>query len=272
MYKIVSMSKLTTLGIGGNAKIFDVTSESQLEDLLSVDSFVLGNGSNILASDSEIKKPILRNRLTKYEYLGNYLKAQSGCNMTKLAKDSANKGLSGLEWAYGLPATVGGATFMNAGAFSNSVSDCVEEVEVFKNGEIKRLSVDECKFSYRSSSFTKNDFITSVTFRLKPLHKDLCLKELYKIQSKRKVQPSGKSAGCVYKAVGKGSGYYIDRAGLKGEREGDIFVSPIHAGFFINAGNGTAKQMLKLMEKVEKKVIREFGIQLEREIILVGDF
>lgn len=272
MYKIINMSKLTTLGIGGKARVFDVTCESQILDEWDKTDFVLGNGSNILVSDFGVKERVLRNRLTSYEYSGEYLKAQSGCSLSFLAKDSASKGLSGLEWAYLLPATVGGATVMNAGAFGKSVSDCVVEVEVACNGKIKTLSFDECGFSYRSSRFSKDEFIVSTTFRLEKSCKQDCITEMQRVKKLRDTQPKGKSAGCIYKAVGKGSGYYIDKAGLKGEREGDIFVSPIHAGFFINAGNGTARQMLTLMERVEKRVMQEFGVKLEREIILVGEF
>ena len=272
MYEIINMSTLTTLGIGGKARVYKVSSLNGLDDLLGCDGIAWGNGSNVLVSDYGITQPVLYNRLTSFEFEGTLLKAQSGCSISRLALNSAKRGLSGLEWAYMLPATVGGATVMNAGAFGKSVSDCVLEVEVFRNGRVMTLSRSDCGFSYRKSNFLKSDFIISVTFKLEQSNEQDCRELIASTQLKRNCQPKGKSAGCVYKAVGQGSGYYIDKAGLKGEREGDIYVSPIHAGFFINAGNGTAKQMLTLMQRVEKRVESEFGIKLEREILLIGDF
>lgn len=272
MYEIINMSTLTTLGIGGKAMVYSVNSLNELIDLIDCNGIALGKGSNILVSDYGIKRPVLYNRLTNFDYDGNLLRAQSGCSISKLALQSAKRGLSGLEWAYMLPATVGGATVMNAGAFFKSVSDCIIEVELLRRGKVITLKACECGFSYRKSGFLQGDFILSVTFKLEKRKTEDCLALIENARSKRNLQPKGKSAGCVYKAVGKGSGYYIDKAGLKGEREGDIFVSPIHAGFFINAGGGTAKQMLTLMQRVEKRVEQEFGINLEREILLIGDF
>lgn len=268
---MVNMRNFTTLGIGGEAvaKIIEVPTDVPS---LCHDAFVLGRGSNILVADSGIRSLVAINRMDGIKINGEVVSVFSGTNLSVLARELAHLGLSGLEWAYKLPASVGGALKMNAGAFGGQMSDSVISVTVYRNGEFITLDATQCRFGYRSSAFTDTDFIIKCDLRLKKSTKKKCVLRLVQSSCARKKQPKGKSAGCIYKTLDKSAGWYIEQAGLKGKRSGDIIVSPIHAGFLINEGRGSAKQMLSLMDYVEKAVQDKFGVTLEREIKLVGEF
>ena len=160
---------------------------------------------------------------------------------------------------------------MNAGAFGKSVSDVVSKVGVLRDGEVVELSKDQCGFSYRKSDFLESDVILYAYFDLEKSESGLCKQKLDDVMQKRKTQPKGKSAGCIYKTKDKSAGWYIEKANLKNKRFGDIYVSPIHAGFFINAGRGKCEDVLQLMDYTEKRVLDVFGVVLEREIKIIGE-
>lgn len=270
MSNIVNLAKYTTLGIGGMANVIVA---SDLNTLTKYSApVILGNGSNVLVSDKGLSDAVLLNRARSFHIDGDELYAQSGCLISFLALACAQSGLSGLEWAYALPASVGGALVMNCGAFGSCVSDSVKRVGVYREGEIIELSASDCGFSYRASAFRKSDIILYAHFTLARADKAECMERIEKVRALRLLQPKGKSAGCIYKTEGKSAGWYIERAGLKNKRIGDIYVSPVHAGFFINAGRGTAKDMVALMDYVEKTVQDKFNKTLSREIKLIGEF
>jgi UDP-N-acetylmuramate dehydrogenase len=152
------------------------------------------------------------------------------------------------------------------------VGDIVKSVGVFRDNEVVEIDGKDCGFSYRTSNFREQDIIVYAKFDLIKADKEKCLALIDNTKALRACQPKGKSAGCIYKTEDKSAGWYIERAGLKNKRVGDIFVSPVHAGFFINAGRGTAKDMVALMDYVEKKVQDKFNKVLVREINLIGEF
>ncbi len=270
MSNIISLAKFTTLGIGGLARVEIARS---VDDLIKNSTAqILGNGSNVLVSDDGVKANVVINRANYYFINDEVLYAESGCLISTLALFCAQNSLSGLEWAYMLPATVGGAIIMNAGAFGGQMSDVITKVGVLREGKVVELGVNECGFSYRSSAFLHADIVLYAYFRLKKSSKEKCFDEIKNVRVLRSFQPKGKSAGCIYKTDGKSAGWYIEQAGLKNKRIGDIYVSPIHAGFFMNAGRGSAKEMLALMDYVEKTVQDKFGKTLKKEIKLIGDY
>ncbi|MBO5224096.1 MAG: UDP-N-acetylmuramate dehydrogenase [Clostridia bacterium] len=270
MSNLVSLARYTTFGIGGTAR---VTVANGVEDLISLcPSVVLGFGSNVLISDKGVRERVVINRAQSHEFSDCSLYAQSGCSLSLLAQKSSELGFSGLEWAYLLPSTVGGAVVMNAGALGKSIGDCVTSVGVLRNGKVEELSRSDCGFSYRKSCFNTTDVVLYARFTLQRADRTQICERMDITKRMRSLQPKGKSAGCIYKTDGKSAGWYIDRAGLKNKRVGDIYVSPVHAGFFINAGRGTARDVLALMDYVEKTVQDKFGKTLEKEIKLIGEF
>ncbi len=267
----VSLDRFTTFGIGGEAEVLTVSGPADCKRIPS--QFVtLGNGSNVLIADAGIAQTVVLSRADSFSLQGDRLIAQSGCRLSQLALFTAKLGFSGLEWAYGLPARVGGAVATNAGAFGGCIADCVREVVVFRNGSAYRCAKEDCGFSYRSSRFTCQDFVMQATFDLTEKNSDFCLSEIARVRKGREAQPKGRSAGCIYRTADKSAGWYIERAGLKGKRIGDIVVSPVHAGFFLNEGRGKAADVVRLMDYVEKAVADKFGVVLQREIRLLGDF
>lgn len=271
MSNLSSLAGYTTLGIGGTAQITVVHS---IEELIKhgSSSVVLGMGSNVLVSDRGVRDEVVINRACAYKITDKVLYAQSGCSLSVLSKECSKMGLSGLEWAYLLPASVGGAVVMNAGAFGGQLSDIIVKVGILRGGRVVELSNEECGFSYRASGIKPQDTVLYAYFKLCCDGAERCMERLRKVKNLRAKQPSGKSAGCIYKTEGKSAGWYIEQAGLKNARVGDIYVSPVHAGFFINAGRGTARDMLNLMERVEKTVQDKFSKTLTREIKLIGEF
>ncbi len=270
MSNLIKLAKFTTLGIGGTASVNIVNTIDGL--VKSADSIVLGCGSNVLISDNGVRERVVINKAQTFNLSGNILYAESGCRVSALAKFCSNNGFSGLEWAYKLPATVGGAIVMNAGAFGRSIGDSVLKVGIARHGEVQEIDAKDCGFSYRLSAFKRSDIILYAYFLLKKEDAMFCRHLLEQVTKRRDSQPKGMSAGCIYKTTDRSAGWYIEQAGLKNKRIGDIYVSPIHAGFFINAGRGTARDMLRLMDYVEKTVQDKFNKRLEREIQLIGEF
>lgn len=268
MSNIVDLGKYTTFGIGPKVKAEIVTDLSSL--VKNSSAIILGRGSNVLILNKIDRKAVI-NRAEKFVISKDVLYAESGCSLSFLAKHTASCGLGGLEWAYALPASVGGAIRMNAGAFFHDISESIIKVGVLRGGEVIELGADECGFSYRSSAFLPCDVILYAYFRLEKSSADRCNEKISQVFTLRSAQPKGKSAGCIYKTKGKSAGYYIEKANLKGKRIGDIFVSPIHAGFFINAGKGKCEDVVRLMDYVEKSVQDKEGVTLEKEIKIIGE-
>ncbi len=263
----------TTYKIGGNAKRITVvkTADELAEAYLKYGGYVIGGGSKLLVSDKGYDGEVIVNRAAGVRFEGGLVIAQSGTFLPALTRLCRERRLSGLEFACQIPATVGGAATMNAGAFDKSVSDVIKYVEILREGRTLRLSVEECGFGYRTSVFRKSkDLILSVAFLLETA--DDGLKKLNYYKTRRLVQPRGFSCGSVFKNGVEPAAKLIDRAGLKGLRCGGAVISPRHANFIINDGNASAKDVYTLIRTAKAEVYCRFGERLSEEVIYLGEF
>jgi len=280
----VSLTDQTSFKIGGPAKYF-FTAKSK-EDLieaikkikkLKLAFFILGGGNNVLALDKGYNGLIIKIANLQFLIRNCSIHAGAGLNLAKLVNLATNKSLTGLEWAAGIPGTVGGAVYGNAQAFGNKMSDCIKSVEVFdiKTSKVRTLKKRECKFSEKESIFKKkkNLIILSVILELKKGNKNKIEKKIREhIYFRKKNQPlKFPSAGSVFlNQPGKlASSYMIDRAGLKGRKIGSAQVSEKHAGFIINKGGAKAKDVLKLIKIIKKEVRKKFKVSLKEEIQII---
>ncbi len=277
------MKKHTGFKTGGNADIFvNVSDEKSLACLLEtanalkVPLFILGKGSNLLVSDRGIEGAVISlSELNKIEIKGNKITAKSGASLTALCVEAANAGLSGLEFAYGIPGSVGGAVFMNAGAYGGEICDVIVSAEYLTaDGKKGKLTKEQMELGYRKSAFMKNGFvITSATFTLKKDEPQDIWERMNSFMERRKAKqpleyPSG---GSTFKRPeGYYSGALIEENGLKGFSVGGAEVSEKHAGFVINKNNATTDDILELIEKIKLKVKEANGVTLETEVIFVG--
>ena len=237
---------------------------------------VLGNMSNVLPADGINGGVYITTRFIqeKPNVIENKITVNSGFPLTALCYFAANNGLSGLENLSGIPATVGGAIYNNAGAFDASIADYLESVLVFSCGKLVTISVKDAEFGYRSSVFQKtNQIILSATFKLNKADK-LIVESKTKdtIQTRHKMHPLEPSAGSVFKKYcGVGAGYYIDQAGLKGTTCGGAKISEKHANFIVNMNNATSEDVKSLINLAKETVKAKFNIVLEREIEFLGE-
>ena len=277
------LKKHTTYGIGGPAE-FMVFPKSK-NDLIQTIRYakkinqpisILGSGSNILISDEGLKGIVisLKGSLKKVIVKKKTMYAECGAMLGKIVKESVKNDLIGLENLNGVPGTLGGALIMNAGAWGGEISENLIRVELLdKNGKLKSLKKNEINFSYRKSSFNKNDILLSAEFLLKRADKAIINKNFVEAQTGRKsTQPLNKrSAGSLFKnPKGKSAGKLLDDAGLKGLSIGEAKISEKHANFFINEGNASSEDMLLLIKKAHKAVKDKFKINLELEVKLMG--
>lgn len=278
------MSKHTSFKIGGNADAYiKVNNLSKLSTILkecqdsNVDYMLLGNGSNLLVSDEGIRGAVLRldgdfRKITLVDDTTIFCGA--GATLAYLCKFALNCGLSGLEFAWGIPGTVGGAVFMNAGAYDGEMKDVVHSVShISPCGEIGRIEKDDLNFGYRTSIYRKNNMIiTGVTLKLKKGNPDEIRAKMDDYMSRRSTkQPlEYPSAGSVFKRPeGNFAGALIEQCGLKGKLCGGAQVSEKHAGFIINKSNATAKDVRDLISQIQKTVSDKTGYNLECELIIL---
>lgn len=273
----------TTFRIGGPARwLLCPKTEEEAEGILRVchengiRPFFLGNGSNILAADEGYDGVVLSTaRLDGLSRRGGEIVAGSGVSLAKLAHFAAEHSLTGLEFAQGIPGSVGGGVRMNAGAYGGELKDAVAWVEaVDETGEKRRISPEDCNFSYRHSIFCREPlFITAACFALKPGEPAAIRAAMEDFaQRRRDKQPLNyPSAGSTFK---RPEGYFaaalIDQCGLKGLRIGGAQVSEKHAGFVVNVDNATAADVLAVMEEVKKQVAARTGVALEAEVEFLG--
>jgi UDP-N-acetylmuramate dehydrogenase len=276
----------TTFKIGGPAdNLLYPETNAELAKCLETDKAptILGGGANLLISDSGIRGDVISLERSfqkvSIEKSGGgevVIIAQAGARISQLAGMLMKKSIAGLEFATGIPGLIGGALIMNAGTGENEMKDVVESVTVITaGGAEKTLQASECGFGYRSSSFPHGCVITQTVMRLREGDLDEIKEKTRRIQSARKsTQPlQYPSAGSVYKnPTGDFAGRLIEKAGMKQVRVGDAQVSEKHANFIINLGRAKAVDVYMLMAMIEKRVSEEFGIDLEREIRLLGDF
>ena len=275
------LSKHTSFRIGGNAEVMAFPkNQEQLRKLLiesavlDIKPAILGAGTNVLAPDAGIPGIVicLKDALDGIELLdGNRIRCMAGVTMTRAAVYAANNGLASMEFAHGIPGTIGGGVYMNAGAYDGEISQICECVHVMnRHGDIRTLYKGELEFSYRNSVLIKSDdIIISAEFQLQPGNTCDIRKKMKDLMAKRTAsQPLDMpSAGSTFK---RPAGYYaaalIEQAGLKGLRVGDAEVSQKHAGFIVNCGNASAKDVKSLIQQVIDRIYNNVGVILEPEI------
>lgn len=281
----VNMAEHTTLGVGGytQSMLEPANAEDVRRVLKSVDDvFVLGAGSNVLISDSGIGVPVLKmvNGLkNESNTRSGLLKAGAGHRLPALVGAAAEAGLSGLEWAVGIPGTVGGTLAVNAGAFGSEIWECVKSFGlVLKGGETEIRTHADVTLGYRQTDFGVDEpfVITEVDFVLRVGDRSNIRRLIREYSEKRKkTQPIDKrSAGSFFKNPpgGPPAGQLIDEAGLKGAKCGGAAVSDVHANFIINEGGAVADEVYTIAEFVRRMVAGRIGIELEYEVELVGEF
>jgi len=278
-----SLKKHTTYGIGGPADLMIFPKSKQ--DLIKVVEIInenkiqltiLGSGSNILVSDNGIRGAVisLKNSLKQIEVDDNILYAECGTMLGKIVKHAVKNNLIGLENLNGVPGTLGGALIMNAGAWGGEISENLIHVEIINSkSEIQKIQKKDLNFSYRQSSFNKDDILLSAKFNLKKADKDIIKENFIEAQSgRKKSQPLNKrSAGSLFKNPKNNSaGKLLDEAGFKGLSIGDAKISEKHANFFINDGDASSRDMLMLIKKAHKEVKDKFNVNLKLEVKLMG--
>jgi len=284
LQKNVSLAKQTTFKIGGRAKYFvsamsskDIIEAIKFAKKKSLPFFVLGNGSNALALDEGYEGLIIKIHNTKYKIQDTKVTAEAGTMLKDLVGAAAKASLTGLEWAAGIPGTVGGAVYGNARAFEGKMEDNIVVVQAFdaKSGETKKITKKQCQFSEKTSIFKKNKnlVILSVILKLKKGDKkeiENLIKDHLELRKQRHPLNLG-SAGSVFvnKPGQEPSSYLIEKAGLKGKRVGDAQVSGKHAGFIVNLGGAKAKDVLELIKIIKKEVKNKLNVSLEEEIQII---
>ena len=236
----------------------------------------LGSGSNVLADDGEHHYVIVSLKELKANpvFNGNLVSVSAGYSLPRLCIDAARQGLSGIEGLNGIPGTVGGALWMNAGAYGQEIGTLVETVRVARDGRVREIPGDEVKWNYRHTSFKEGELLLGATMSLRTDDPEQIRARMEKAKSQRmETQPHGaRSAGCFFKnapASPIGTGKMIDDLGLKGTRRGGATVSQKHANFIVTEGEeAKAADALALAEEVRERVKREHGIDLEYEVEL----
>ena len=283
VYTNESMKKHTTFRIGGNADYFLIPENtSELQSAIkicranNIPYFILGNGSNILVSEKGIVGDVISTvKINTIEVYEDTIYAQAGAKLSKTASIAAENSLSGFETLSGIPGTVGGAVFMNAGAYGGEIKDVALEVyAIDENGNEKTFSNSECNFGYRSSVFSSGEYIiTGAKFRLRTKDKDEITAQMRDYAERRRDrQPlSFPSAGSTFKRPeGYFAGKLIQDSGLRGFAIGGAAVSEKHCGFVVNTGNATCSDVVNLIDYIKKCVYEKFGVMLHEEVRIIG--
>ncbi|MCG9127660.1 UDP-N-acetylmuramate dehydrogenase [Candidatus Poribacteria bacterium] len=278
-----SLAKHTHFGIGGEASAFlEISSVDELIELAefqqkwNIPVAIIGRGSNLLVSDNGFDGICVKliNDLAKLVIQGNQVLVGAGLSLPHLSKTMSRNGLSGLEFALGIPGAVGGALIMNAGAWGSSFGDLVSDVTVmYDTGEITKLARHEAGFEYRRSGLDKYFCIIEASLTLESGDVDTITEKMQKLfKQKTDTQPFvEENAGCMFKnPAGDSAGRLIDSCGLKGHRIGGAEVSTIHGNFILNVDNSTAQDVLDLVAYIQKEVREKTGIYLHTEVKKLG--
>ena len=280
------MSRHTTFRVGGPADYF-VTPDSEerlqgLLELLREDGtpyYVVGNGSNLLVGDKGYRGVVVQigRRMNRIHVAGNTIEAQAGVPLSRLAAQALEEGLKGLEFASGIPGTLGGAVMMNAGAYGGEMKQVLQSARVLTTeGKIETRTVEEMKLGYRTSIFADNgDIILSALIRLETGEREQIRARMEELKTQRMTkQPlEYPSAGSTFKRPeGYFAGKLIEDAGLRGFQVGGAQISEKHCGFVINREQATATDIRSLMERVADKVEETSGVRLEPEVRQIGEF
>lgn len=281
------MKNHTTMKVGGDAKVFvEPKDEQEIIDVIkyakenNINYYIIGNGSNLIVKDEGIDGVVIRigSRFSNVEFIDEtHIKVQAGYPLVKLSYLAKDKSLSGLEFASGIPGTVGGAVRMNAGAYGSEMINVVEKVGVLNSNTFENFEMtnEEAKFSYRHSIFVDRPeyIVTYAIIKLeKGIKEEIEAKMNENNTSRKEKQPiEYPSSGSTFK---RGDGFItakvIDDLGLKGYKIGGAEVSTKHAGFVINSDNAKAKDVLDLIEYIKEKAYKELNIMLEEEVVILG--
>lgn len=276
-------AELTSLRVGGAIDwvISPETEEQAAAVVYALDEAgiawrALGSGSNVLADDADHHYVVLSLKELKGEahFEGERVSVSAGYSLPRLCIDAGRRGLAGIEGLGGIPGTVGGALWMNAGAYGHEIGRVTESVRVARGGKVVEVPGSEVKWDYRHTSFREGELLLGATLRLHPDEPEKIGARMKEAKNKRlATQPHGaRSAGCFFKnppGSAIGTGKIIDEMGMKGERRGGALVSPIHANFIVTDGeNASASDALALAEEIRERVKRERGIELEYEVEL----
>ncbi|MDQ5844788.1 MAG: UDP-N-acetylmuramate dehydrogenase [Acidobacteriota bacterium] len=276
-------AELTSLRVGGSIDwVLSPETEAQAAaivhemDQAGIGWRALGSGSNILADDGEHHYVVLSLKELKgeLEFDGERVSVPAGYSLPRLCIDVARQGLSGIEGLGGIPGTVGGALWMNAGAYGHEIGTVTETVRVARGGKVTEIPASEIHWNYRHTSFKEGELLLGATLRFTPDDPEKIRARMEDAKSRRMAtQPHGsRSAGCFFKnppAGTVGTGKMIDEIGMKGTRKGSAVISPVHANFIVTEGeDARAEDALALAEEIRERVKREHGIELEYEVEL----
>jgi UDP-N-acetylmuramate dehydrogenase len=276
-------AELTSLRVGGSID-WVLSPETEVQaaalvhemDQAGIGWRALGSGSNILADDGDHRYVVLSLKELKgeLEFDGERVSVPAGYSLPRLCVDAARQGLSGIEGLGGIPGTVGGALWMNAGAYGHEIGTVTETVRIARAGKVVEIPGAEIQWNYRHTSFKEGELVLGATLRLTRDDPEKIRARMDDAKSRRMAtQPHGsRSAGCFFKnppAGAVGTGKMIDELGMKGSRRGSAVISPVHANFIVTEGEGArAEDALALAEEIRERVKREHGIELEYEVEL----
>ncbi len=284
-----SLARYTVARLGGPADALlvanntnDLTDAVTLAAKHDIPWLILGGGANVLIADAGYRGLVIINhtKAVRFEEDGRVV-AESGANLSTLARRCMNQGLAGLEWAVSVPGTVGGAVVNNAGAHGGDMAGTVRWVEIFNledRPHVELWSVSQMHYGYRSSILKGGQgphVVLGATLKLEPDHDpdELNAKADSYVAHRKRTQPPGASLGSIFKnPEGDYAGRLIEAAGLKGTTQGGVMISPVHANFIVNTGEGTAAEYRALIELARRTVLEKFGVELELEIELLGDW
>ena len=273
------MTRRTTFGIGGPALLLRPRSRAELQAAMTLcreageEPFILGRGSNLLVSDSGISRPVIQldGDFTAITREGNTLRCGAGASLIAVCRAAAENSLSGIEWGYGIPGSLGGGVYMNAGAYGGEIAQVAEETTVLMaDGTRRVLRGAEQAFAYRTSAFERMEcMIVKTVFALRPGDADEIGARMRELMEKRRAsQPLElPSAGSTFKRpAGAYAGALIEASGLKGRGVGGAEVSRKHAGFVVNRGGATARDVLETIKLLQETVYADSGFRLEPEV------
>ncbi len=279
----IPLAPFTTFKIGGPAKyLLRAKSIQEIEQALAeakqhdIPVFILGGGSNVLVNDKGFDGLVIKIELSGVEVSGNVVKASAGMPLSAVIRAAVGKGLAGLEFATGVPASVGGAVWANLGCRGSEIAHLLKQCTVLtSHGEIKTFSKADCQFGYRESVFKhERHVILDATFELLDGNAAMLRRLMVELSTlKKKEQNVGEdTAGCTFRNPpgDYSAAYYIDTLGLKGYRIGDAMVSNTHANFILNVGQATADQVVQLVSYLKQQVRDKMGVQLMEEIEYIG--
>ena len=274
------LARWTTFRVGGPARyLVLVEHKTTLQKLINAlqyieyPYFILGLGANVLASDQGYDGVVIKLNFKTIEHNDVFVYADAGAKLGAVVNYARDHGLSGLEWATGIPATVGGGVYMNCGAFGESMSDVVVMVDILQDGEVKTLTTNQLNFGYRHSIFMEESaVILGAYLRLVPDEPAKIAIRMQEIMQKRRRHPHEPSAGSVFKRPRDNFyvGQVVEQLGLGGYTVGGAQVSPQHCNFIVNTGKATCHDICEVLYHVQDAVEKATGVLLETEIIFLG--